>query len=192
MEHSENASRDIKYAIEFFAGKLGLKDTKFMTANVDEVQEADRTISCSIVLGETNMKLTGVNLQSEPNDGFILIPALNTDVLICMMADNSAYVLLCNDIDKIICVIDNQNSYIFDSNGFVWNGGNNGGLVKVIELTQKVNNLEALVNNLLTTLKTTTIPLAPSGTYPFAPLYAAYNTLTPTQRSDIEDTLIKH
>lgn len=186
------STRDIIYAIRKIAGVDGLKKESFMTATVNSVQEADRTMSCTVVLGESDLKLTGVNLQSEPNDGFILIPAVDTDVIICMMPDNSAYMVLCNDIDKIICVINNQNSYVFDTNGFVWNGGNNGGLVKVIELTQKVNNLETLVNNLLTILKSTVIPLAPSGTYPFGPLYAALNNLTPTQRSDIENTKIKH
>lgn len=193
MEPNES-SRDIIYAIRKIAGVDGLKKASFMSASVDSVQEAERTISCTVVLGEGELKLTDVNLQSEPNDGFILIPAVDTDVLICMMPDNSAYVVLCNDIDKIICVINNNNSYVFDSNGFVWNGGNNGGLVKVIELTQKVNNLENLVNDLVTKYNTHTHVLTLSaGTGTAAPTTSVETTiLTPTQRADIEDTKIKH
>lgn len=146
MELSNNPNRDIKYAIEFLSGQTGLKKARFVTANVDDNSKgtSDRTIDVSIVLGDSG-KITGVNLQSEPNDGFILIPKEQTQVIVCIMPDNSAYVFKCNDIDKIICVIDSNNSYVFDANGFIWNGGNNGGLIKIDNLkTQYDTNIAAI------------------------------------------------
>lgn len=193
MEHNEStSSRDIAYAIRTLSGVTGLKQASFMTANVDSVQEADRTISATIILGESGMKLTGVNLQSEPNDGFILIPKVDTDVLICLMPDNSAYMVLCNDIDKIICVIDSTNSYEFDTDGFIWNGGNNDGLVKVIQLTQKLNALENKVNSIIATYNAHTHVASSFGSPTTTPAAPIAGTLTPTQQTDIENPKIKH
>lgn len=155
MELSNNPNRDIKYAIEFLSGQTGLKKSTFVTANVDDNSKgtSHRTVDVSIVLGDSNGKITNVNLQSEPNDGFILIPKNDTQVIVCIMPDNSAYVFKCNDIDKIICVIDSSNSYVFDTNGFVWNGGNNGGLIKIDNLkTQYDANIAAIKNSVVAAL----------------------------------------
>ena len=195
MEHNESSSsRDIQFAIRQLAGVLGLKQATFVTANVDSVQEADRTLTVTTILGESSSTITGVNLQSEPNDGFILVPTVNTEVIVCIMPDNSAYMFKCNDIDKIICVIDSTNSYIFDTNGFVWNGGSNGGLVKVIDLTTKLNNLENLVNDLVTKYNTHThTTTCASGAGTASPTTATETTsLTPTVRANIENTKISH
>lgn len=190
IEGQTTANRDIIYAIRQIVGADGIKKAQIIMGTVTNVDE--KTCDVDITLGDACQSIKGVNLNSASNDGFTLIPANGSDILIALMPDNSAYMVACEDIDKAVCYIDENNSYEFDNNGFIWNGGNNGGLVKVIELTQKVNNLENLVNNLLTTLKTTTIPLAPSGTYPFAPLYAAFSALTPTTQTEIENTKIKH
>jgi hypothetical protein len=47
------------------------------------------------------------------------------------------------------------------------------------------------VNTILDTLKTIVIPLAPSGTYPFAPLFTTINDLPAQNKSDLEETKIK-
>lgn len=180
---SQGSSRDIIYAIRKICGEDGLKDARFEIANVDEVQEDDRTITCTIVLGDSNVQLKEVGLQSEPNDGFILFPKVDTDILICIMPDNSAYMILCNDIDKIICVIDENNSYTFDSNGFIWNNGTNGGIMNIIDYTTKQN---ALIVELQTQLVLIAAGISGAGGS-YAP-----GTLTTFNKSDYEDTKIKH
>lgn len=192
MEDQGTANRDIIYAIRKIAEMDGIKKAQLVMGTVTSVNETDKTCNVDITLGDACQSVSDVSLNASSNDGFTQFPAVESDILIALMPDNSAYMVACEDITKAVCYIDTDNKFEFDSSGFIWNDGNNGGLVKVIELTQKVNNLETLVNNLLVTLKATTIPLAPSGTYPFAPLYAAYNTLTPTTQTEIEDTKIKH
>jgi len=74
-----------------------------------------------------------------------------------------------------------------------FNDGSNEGIPKVVALASKIAAVETLVNNILTVLKATTIPLAPSGTYPFAALYAALSVIAPiTSQASIEDTKVKH
>ena len=72
------------------------------------------------------------------------------------------------------------------------NEGDNNGLAIVKELTTKYNNLENKYNSLLQILQTVIIPLAPSGTYPFAQLFASQQPLTPTQQSEIENKKVTH
>lgn len=71
-----------------------------------------------------------------------------------------------------------------------FNGGSNGGLVLVEELTEKINNLENQVNDLLSTLMGITITLAPAGTVPFAPFFASITPLVPTQVMEIENSQV--
>lgn len=175
-------TRDIIFAIRKLAGVDGLKQSSFMTAIVNEVQEADRTISCTIMMGEAETKLTDVLLQTEPNDGFILFPKVDTEVLICLMPDNTAYVVLCNDIDKVICVIDSNNGYEFDLNGFIFNGGT-GGMVKIVEQTAKLNQLVAELQAQLVLISA---GLAGAGVS-YTPA-----TLSQFNKTDYEDTKIKH
>ena len=193
MEHNESSSsRDIQFAIRQLAGVLGLKQATFVTANVDSVQEADRTLTVTTILGESSSSITGVNLQSEPNDGFILIPKVDTEVIVCIMPDNSAYMFKCNDVDKIICVIDSTNSYIFDTNGFVWNGGTNGGLTNINILKTALNNLQTEINTLKTA--TATAITVYSGILDSGASAGVFNAIVLPQINitTIEDTKIKH
>jgi hypothetical protein len=72
------------------------------------------------------------------------------------------------------------------------NGGKNDGLVKVKELTQKLNSLENQFNTLLNTLQNVNVALAPSGTFPFLPIFSAIQPVQITDKSDIENDKIKH
>lgn len=97
--------------------------------------------------------------------------------------------------DEFGIVYQNGDKQVYDRNAGIYsfNDGNNNGIPKVTPLTSKINALENLVNSILNALKTTVIPLAPSGSYPFAPLYAALNDITPiTAQSDLENTKLKH
>jgi hypothetical protein len=71
--------------------------------------------------------------------------------------------------------------------------GSCGGLTKVQETADKISAVETKVNDILNILVSTSIPLAPSGTYPFAPLYAAVTPITPTTaKADLENTKVTH
>jgi len=70
------------------------------------------------------------------------------------------------------------------------NGSEFGGLVKVIELTQKLNAMENIVNDLI--LKFNTHTHIAAGTPTSIASVIETNNLTPTQQSEIENTVIKH
>ena len=92
------------------------------------------------------------------------------------------FVSMMSEIEKIEIIVDE----------IVINDGKNDGLVKVKSLTGKINDIEDQVNNLLTTLQGVSVALAPSGTFPFAPIFSGFSPLVKTQQSEIENEKIKH
>ena len=185
MDSNQESSnyRDIIYAIRKIAGVDGLKKASFLTGTVTKVNEDDRTCDVDIKLGDSAESLTGVKLSVNPNDGFILIPAKDSDLLICLMSDNSPYMISCEDIDKVICVIDSNNKYEFDSNGFIINDGNNGGLINITQQVTKLNLLVTQLNTQLASISAAIVSLG--GSYVPVPLSSFMQT-------DFEDTKVKH
>ena len=69
-----------------------------------------------------------------------------------------------------------------------FNDGENDGIPLVNPLVSKINALESQINSILAILKATIIPLAPTGTYPFATLYASVNPIAPvTNKNDLQN-----
>jgi len=70
---------------------------------------------------------------------------------------------------------------------FIFNQGTLGGMVKVIDLVERLNKVESKVNTILDTLKGIAIPSTP---YPFGTQFTAISDLVETTRADIENTKI--
>lgn len=166
--------RELKDSIQQLAGTFNRDIVEIIACAVDSVDKTSRTCECTAISGNSTTKLSGVQLMTEVSDGLLLLPSVGSTVMVGKSTRNIAFVLMYSDVDSIVML-----------------GGDLGGLVKVIDLVAKINALENLVNNILTTLKNTTIPLAPSGTYPFASLYASFTSISPvTTRAAIENTNI--
>ncbi len=178
-------NRELSDIIKMHAGTLFTDIVGIQVCTVNSVDMDAQTCDCTPITGDSDAEIPNIQLSAEPDDmGFILFPEVGSTVIVGMSQKNIPFILMYSAIDTAYLITDTLTRF---------NDGSYGGLVKVIELTNKINALENLVNNILNTLKTTTIPLAPSGTYPFAPLYASLSDITPiTQRGDIENTTITH
>jgi len=174
------SNRDIIYAIRKIAGVDGIKKAQIVMGTVTAVN--DKTCDVDITLGDACQSITGVNLNSASNDGFTLFPAVGSDILIALMPDNSAYMIACEDITKTVCYIDENNSYTFDENGFIFNSGTEG-LMKIVEYTAKQNAMITALNTQLAAISAAIASLG--GTYTVVPLNSFNKT-------DYEDTKIKH
>lgn len=161
-----------------------MSEIKKALSNIIGIEDMVYFNDCKVVSTDENKRTCVVNdgvndivvrLMSVVDDGVLIIPKDDSFVCVLQSDKTEPIIVQFSEVEKIILM-----------------GGDNKGLVKVVELKNKLNNLENLVNNILTTLKSTTIPLAPSGTYLFAPLYTSLSNLTPTTQSDIENPLIKH
>lgn len=139
---------------------------------VDSVDLVNRTCYC-IPINE-DADITEVRLMANIDDGFLLIPEVNSIVVVSFLSDSSAYVSLVSKVSEVHL-----------------NGTNFDGLVKVQDLTDKLNALENKVNDLITACSSQVVTLAPSGTFPLASFFTSVTPLTPTTQTEIENIKIK-
>ena len=145
-----------------------------LACTVDSVDLVNKTCYCVPINGDADLQEAKLIANNET--GMLIIPEDNSIVIVSFLSDSSYFVSMFSKVKFI---------YL--------NGDNYNGLVRVDPLVDKVNALENLVNNLLTALQGVSIPLAPSGTYPFAPIFAAYSPINPiTKVSDLENTTVLH
>ena len=173
---------NIQSSIRKLAGVDLADSVKMFDAKVILVNENERTVQVEMIGGKSANKITA-RLMASLDDGCYIIPKTDSTVIIAMSTHVEPYVAMYSDVLKI-----------------TWLGGYYDGVPIVKHptdtnkgLLKKINNLENQINDILQILKTTTIPLAPSGTYPFAPLYTAVNPIAPvTSQTDIEHPNILH
>ena len=163
-------------------------------ATVDSVDIGNRTCSCSLVSGSTDIALTNVKLMANVDDGMLITPTVGSTVIIESAPNIEPYVSMFSGIDKVFQVAGGS-TYQIDSDGIKLNGENFDGLVKVAKLTEKLNNIEDLLNDLITKYNAHTHPYvnvaAPATTSPTTSLETG--TIAPiTSQSDIENTTVKH
>jgi hypothetical protein len=111
-----------------------------------------------------------------------------------MFDKDNAFIELTSEVDKIEITIDSQKLEI-DTNGFVFNTGNFGGLIKIEELVNKLNRIENDINTLKQIFSTSWIPVPNDGGAALKTAAAAWsgNQLNPiTSVSNLENTKVKH
>jgi hypothetical protein len=139
---------------------------------VDSVDLDNLTCYCIPINDDAD--ITEVRLMANIDNGFLLIPEVNSIVVVSFLSDSSAYVSLVSKVSEIQL-----------------NGTNYDGLVKVQELTDKLNNLENKLNDLITACSSQVVTLAPSGTFPLASYFTSVTPLIPTQQIEIENQKVK-
>lgn len=178
----------IRLAIQQIAG-TGNEDKVFLiSATVVSVDETTRTCVVSAISGKGQSKIENVLLMPAIDDGMYLVPAIDSTVFVSYSTHNQPFVSLFSELQKVVFIVGDYTLQM-TSSGIVLNGGLLGGLVKVSDLTTKLNNLENKVNALLTAYNSHIHPATSGTTSPTATQVAG--TLTPTVQNDIENTKIK-
>lgn len=139
---------------------------------IDSVDLTKLTCYCMPLNGDAD--IINVRLMANIDNGFLLVPEVESIVVVSFLSDDSAYVSLVSKVSEIQL-----------------NGKNFDGLVKVQELTDKLNALENKINDLITACQSQVVTLAPSGTFPLASFFTSVTPLTPTQQTDIENITVK-
>jgi len=127
--------------------------------------------------------------------GIWMVPKDNSQCIVLQLNRNeyNSFLIAAEEFETLTIKAASGGSLELNSNGEVLlNGDQNEGLVKVVQLVSKMNNIENKVNSILAALQAVVIPLAPSGTYPFAPLFSAVDPLAITLQNDIENPSVKH
>lgn len=186
------------------------QETVAKICKVDRVYE-NRTIDCTPI--DEGAPLLGVNLQANQGSDFgvVVIPKEGSYVVVGFVAEGSAgVVLLTDDIERVEAVIEKDTARaVMDKEGVrinvgesisveltkdcvTFNGGDLGGLVKVEDLTGRINTIEKDIN----ALKNVFSGWTPSPQDGGAALKGAVSpwagqTLTLTQRGDYENEKVK-
>lgn len=163
------------------------------SAEVTAVDVDTRSCTVTSISDEVETEYTNVWLMPEIADGILYVPKVGSTVIIGNNADLQPYVLMWSELEKILWVADGTPIQM-DKDGVKLFGDNYDGLVKVADLTTKLNNLENLVNDLITKYNMHTHILTLTvGTGTAAPTTTTEtDTLTPTTQSEIENTKVKH
>ena len=152
--------------------------------SVDSVDPTERTIDATPLNGDA--QIFNIRLQSEINSniGLCIFPVVGSVVIVTFMNKLTGFVSTFSEIDKIL--IDTTNEIIFD-------GGSNGGLIKVNDLVSKLNTVENDLNTLKNILSLW-VPVTMDGGASLKTALGTYfsQTITPTIKTDIENDKIKH
>lgn len=168
-------------------------ETVALVCTVDAVDKSARTIDCSPI--NEGAPLLGVNLQAnqEAKYGLCLFPEIGSFVVVGFIAGGAAGVVLLTEKIEAAEIVIGDTSAVMDADGITFNGGNFGGIVKVEDLTNRLNLIENDINELKTVFSSWVVAPQDGG----AALKTAASSwcgssLTPSQRGDYENSKVKH
>jgi len=135
-----------------------------IVCNVSDVNLLTKLCACKPIDG--GAVITNVRLMANNNTGFFIVPKNNSIVVVTMINKSSGYVSMFSEVDEIQL-----------------NGNSFGGLVKVTDLTTKLNLLVTELQAQLTLIAAGIV--AGGGTYTPA-------TLSTFLQTNFENTTVKH
>lgn len=160
----------LKIAIQQLAGTHLEDKTHLAIAQVVSVDVNACTCTVDQVSGKTSAKRFTVYLMPDVGDGLLLVPAIDSTVIIAWSDRNKPYVAMFSDL---------QDVYLDATGKITLNQGTEGGLVKVRDLVIRLN----LIENAFNALNSKVNALAPT---------PVINPLVPTQVPQIENPNVTH
>ena len=166
--------------------------TRLVVGSVKAIDHEART--CDVNPIDESAPILGVNLQANQGStvGVVVWPKLGSFVVVALYDDYEAGVVVLTDVIDRYDIKVGDMSLSLSAQGIVMNEGALGGLVKVVELTQRLNTIEQDLNSLKTAFSAW-VPVAQDGGAALKTAVSTWatSTLTPTQRSDIENQNVK-
>lgn len=160
---------------------------------VTAVDRTSRSVDCEPL--DESAPILGCSLQGdqEGEDGFLLLPKVGSYVIVGLVdGQDTGVVLLTDELDALEVKIGDKTLH-FTSEGIVFNGGKHGGIIKIEELTTKLNTIEQDINALKQALSTW-VPIPSDGGAALKAAVTSWATkpLQQSKRGDYEDPNVKH
>lgn len=166
-----------------------------LACEVTAVDKTARTVDCQPLNEDAPILACNLQADQEAKVGLVQFPRVGSYVLVAFSADGSCgFVTLCEDVESVEVVINDKTtaSIVVSEQGVVMNDGTLGGLVKVEELTNRINLIEKDINKLKDALKNwTPVPHDGGAALKTASTAWAASKLTETKRSDYENEKVK-
>lgn len=161
---------------------VGVKPFDTFVCTVKSVEGA----TCTVVRVLDELEISGVrlNCHSTENSGIVVTPKVDSYVLVTSIDGRQHFVSQCSEVEKITINCDTK---------IIINDGNNGGLINIEKLTQKLKTIETDINSLKNKI-TAWIPVAQDGGAALKGVVETWagDLLAITQTSDYEDTKVTH
>lgn len=146
-----------------------------IVCTVDSIDTTKKTCYC-LPIDESKADLMNVRLMADNKTGFLIIPKVGSVVIVSYISNEMTYVSMFSEVDEIQL-----------------NGDNYGGLVRIQELTDKLNNLENAFNQHLVLYNAHThAGVTSGGSSTAVPTAVDTNVLTPTVKTELENQTVKH
>lgn len=163
---------------------------------VKSVDEAKRTCVATTVSGVSGVELKDVMLMASVDDGKLLVPAVDSNVIVQWSDKVTPYVAMYSELSKVLYVVGDNAIEISDK--VKVNGEDYGGLIKIEKLVEKINAIESKVDshiaNYNTHIHITTATVGATATPgTIAPTTSTETAIgTKTKVSDLENETIQH
>lgn len=181
---------NIAQMIKTIAGNSGEVEARVCVVTAVDVDA--RTVDCEPL--DESAPILGVNLQANQGltTGIVTFPQKGSHVIVAMMNSGmGGCVIATEEIERAEIVI-GETSAELTKDGIVLNGGEFGGLVKVEELTERINNIEEDINSLKDIFAVwKVIPQDGGAALNAASIDWAMSKLTLTKRGDYENEKVK-
>lgn len=186
------SDRKIKEAVQQLAGTSLSDEVYIVVCSVESVNEDTRTCDCVAISGKAGVDIPGVQLMAEVDDGFLLIPAVESTVIVAYSKRNVPYITMFSEITKVLIITGDTTIEVKDGS-IKLNDGTFGGLIKIEELINKINRLENKVNSFIEKYNIHTHTGVQTGGGISGTTPSTETEIQPvTQKSDLENTLITH
>jgi len=157
-----------------------------LMGTIDSVDSSNRT--CIVKPNDGSPLLNDVSLEADYNEseskGFYIVPAIGSNVIVTFKSKDYGYLSAWTEIDQVVA---KQGEWIF-------NDGDNLGIVKVQEMSDRLNELEELFTQLQQDIISWTPVTQDGGAALKVVLSAGFGAKqVPTSKtSDFENEFVKH
>mgnify|MGYP000569035403 CR=1 FL=1 len=163
----------IKQSIEKLTNN-GNTEVESFLATVKSVDKENRLCDVQPLEGAELFDVKICAVQLKQTNGFWLIPKKNSQVVVTMIGANAGFVSMFSEVEEI---------YLQTSEN------DNGGLVKITHLMERLNTIESTVNTALNMIKT---HHHPANNTPAPMLVTQPTSAGTTNRIDLENKKVKH
>lgn len=192
---------ELKKQIQILAGTYDKDIVSIEVATINSVDLTNWSCTATPVSGLATTPITDIMLTAEPSsNGFVLVPAVGSNVILAITLRNDIYVLMTSEVDQFIFYRDNGNatfhSFVIDNDGITTGDGTFGGMVKLVDpvdptagVLARLNALESFVGTLKTAMAGWIPVPGDGGAALKVALIAWLATITPsTTRTQLENT----
>lgn len=180
----------IEILTKFIKLILNREEMYSLEGTISAVNETDLT--CTFTPDNGDTEIEDVKLSNNASSKLKIIPKNSTKGIMTFFTPESGYISYVNEPKKYLIETDGGKFEITDTE-ILFNGGSNDGLINIIDLITKLNNIENDINSLKTAFSGWTVVPNDGGLALKTATTTWYgSSLTPTVKGDIEDATIKH